>query len=1857
MSTAVIAEQAIFHGKATPDIHRRSKSLSRAHCSKTGYLKDSIDNCNGLGPKIDTTSVISIHVRYVPKDLWVQVDLPRNIPVHKARDIILAKCRLTFMPPQAHSTTPSEYDVTGSGLTRNESVAGQSHRDRATTNRSNSKDVASDTHWSQSGGESDSHHQHLSTSPESSIRTRSSNELLIPTKSRRPSRAGLDDESSNDQESMDDEEAELQAEELMADDLFPESPSSRTSLSGGAGFRDSMLKGLGDIDTGSPKLAQVNQHCPSQSQPQSPRSPSTRHPRSFGCNGDSTTVTSTEEHAALNHQQLQRLISYSLLHKGDENRHSSLGGVSSGGGGKDGSSMGATTGRISSHIPGWSHYRSRQSSQNARQMVREVLDHGGVLADSFGSDEMPKTETRMSECSAWKACFGLFWVAAGHWLDDSRLVSSYHLRPDCLLELQLRNNYIQLPPPGTSLSYYDHYAEGVLYKASKKNHRVATKLNGHGTKDSSSVWKERWVILQGTKLLIYHKRKDTTKKSIELQIPLTVVTTVIPQTQRQGFKISSSAVPMSSTMIILTTSSDPSVPKVCFRATSESELNHWVRIFNSLNSTNLQGLPPPFDPSVIMTGPIQVPPPLPPLPLEPPPISLDNAALSTKKKDRHHSFTAAATAACGRVAVIGGIATGGTPKDRRRCHTALGNLRDADTPSGFFPTIDPVLISNAAAAISNLQGSDGGSETGASDGGSTLGSRNSTIQLRHSDYGHTCVKTRSLPAMRSRSLKTSHQRDSTNSQSTLVGSVLNGADLSHLQHQSLSRHSSWSSRGQISRQSSGSEAQYALGNQVPLDTEGLLMRQNMRSMRMRTVTEPGQALGQASVSGQGGRIRSVNSYRSSTQSLLKEYIQRSKVNTPEPLSDAGSLTDENSAQDIKDLLNPKSQALLNISNTRSSDPPLYTGYIWLYIPNVSSTLFVKEGEQSDKPSGGSASVRSSVSSISSVGKNNPTPSTVSPTRSSGEKMQSATTTGITRANISITKASGQYVRCFVVINALGQFQWTEVSKNDQLSPQQRQEPESDVKATLHPSYGIYLSTARPQGPTSDGIESGKRMEDNGGMNRMLEGREGFFPAVQASMAHKLRLYFFCIKVTVSPLAEVMVEMLEIADTMDIESQNAGSTNTDGVQASLPSEPETETEPEPEPPRTSPIKIQNRFSTPLMHRSSSLSTSTSSSATVGPLLPSKTMSMIQKSKMNPQARHSVGNPVGARMRTSTTPGAVWPSMHPLFDRPQPPVSNESASASTPSPPLNKANVIQRTLSAPPPSTPEVVIVPTAESGGSKQQGASRNLLVKTQSLFVENRTRSKSPGTVFPTAGTIPWNKSDSSGSGEALSPSNSGSSSPLVVRTSGRMYGPESNVPAHWESVHSPVQESPKSETSISISSNALALAQDLQKAMRKGNAHPPIQEQQISDTLSNGNKLTLQEITAKKRASAQRQQNEANVAAARLKLVGGIKALDEACDDTGSIKSEQGHGSEEDRASVHGRMEKEQHRTVETTLRMLLKQCPFLEEGEGGMDTEGRKFVTLKGYTETEDEWKKLQGALEQFLGGPIKDQRSALPPEDTLIPSYHAPRLPEFCLSDKARKFLKAKDRAAAAAAAAAKTTSVHGDPQTTHAATTTALKDGTHSTTTTSALNTMFSQSSTGDMSVKPRSRVRSVISTPAPAEFSRYSVQLASGVGYGPRKSFIDPGSSTSDTSNNNSPSNAPHHFAEGYRSTIEENATRLRSGSGSLMTSGSPMTGLEASSFKARHQRTGSGNLLRSVLPHLQSEQQLTHGHTANGRGYGPMAQIKVTSANLTRWMQLATGSGDGSAIDRNSLDMSRKSVLGMEGLYAGGMEKSGATGD
>ncbi|KAF9922131.1 hypothetical protein BGZ65_009836, partial [Modicella reniformis] len=58
----------------------------------------------------------------------------------------------------------------------------------------------------------------------------------------------------------------------------------------------------------------------------------------------------------------------------------------------------------------------------------------------------------------------------------------------------------------SNLSYYDHYAEGIIFKLSKKSKPVSI-LPSHGGRESTGVWKERWIVLQGSRLFIHHKRK------------------------------------------------------------------------------------------------------------------------------------------------------------------------------------------------------------------------------------------------------------------------------------------------------------------------------------------------------------------------------------------------------------------------------------------------------------------------------------------------------------------------------------------------------------------------------------------------------------------------------------------------------------------------------------------------------------------------------------------------------------------------------------------------------------------------------------------------------------------------------------------------------------------------------------------------------------------------------------------------------------------------------------------------------------------------------------------------------------------------------------------------------------------------------------------------------------------------------------------------------------------------------------------------------------------------------------------------------------------------------------------------------
>ncbi|KAJ1970283.1 hypothetical protein IWQ62_000010 [Dispira parvispora] len=86
--------------------------------------------------------------------------------------------------------------------------------------------------------------------------------------------------------------------------------------------------------------------------------------------------------------------------------------------------------------------------------------------------------------------FGLFWTAAGHWLDPNRKLSSYSLSSSDVVELQHQKDFIYISP----LHYHHHYAEGHMYKL------YMDTLN--------PAWKLRWFVVRDMTLYCYRRRED-----------------------------------------------------------------------------------------------------------------------------------------------------------------------------------------------------------------------------------------------------------------------------------------------------------------------------------------------------------------------------------------------------------------------------------------------------------------------------------------------------------------------------------------------------------------------------------------------------------------------------------------------------------------------------------------------------------------------------------------------------------------------------------------------------------------------------------------------------------------------------------------------------------------------------------------------------------------------------------------------------------------------------------------------------------------------------------------------------------------------------------------------------------------------------------------------------------------------------------------------------------------------------------------------------------------------------------------------------------------------------------------------------
>ncbi|KAG0096887.1 hypothetical protein BGZ93_003836 [Podila epicladia] len=1333
-----------------------------------------------------------------------------------------------------------------------------------------------------------------------------------------------DDNNDSNDDSSDDEEAELRAEALMANDhLFQAAPR------GSQRIRTISLQGEISIMQGhrrSNSMILATKESNDKQETSSLKGES-RHTVDLARNTKHNSNSS-----ALNQQQLKRLLSYSSLHS------------KGGSGSTDSRDSGSYSSSRFNNIPGWSHYRSRQQSQNGIQLQREVLEHGGFLADRIdceSEDQMSSSGTIRSDCVAWKACFGLFWVAAGHWLDDSRMINSYQLQPNCLLELQLRNNYIQLPPPGGQLNYYDHYAEGILYKMSKKSGAVS-KLTSHGgsaSKDGAGVWKERWAVLQGTKLFLYHKRKDTTKKVIQLVVPLRITTSVLPINPRHSFKLTqSSLAPLSTTMITLTMSSDPTVPKICFRATSESEINHWTRIFHSLNDTTLHGIP-----STIFSdlSPIS-PPALPQVqPFSPGHRQRKNTGFGEGSRPKAHYGPSG-------VGPHSPVDLETFSSERKRSNTSQGT---STPPTSTVPSISPLVISNAEAAFSHRRQSTGQStkSRGYEMGKSTSIKESNDKHLRHSSSNSALGW---LGGLTNTNESNSHYRNS--QASTLVGSGPYSNQLSSPVREAMQR-----------------QQNIAASTEAFWEQQQRLHQEHDR--RRRTVTDPSTSITASPLAVAKFKLLSpfYNHPKESRLSLKPpspDNREASQISLDQALGIRANSPSHLRPGLGSECLDKSSKSILDSTNSsRSSLTPLYSGYVWLYIPNIP------------------------------------------------EACAHDASTGIsgTKSNICITKASGRYVKCFAAINDKGQFQWVEVKKTQGETSQDEggrvttpatYMNKTGRRSSSRPSYAIQLSSSSSPSTISSSTTAEKLSGNNGEAIEVLtesetavvssrDGTDCGSRIVQASMAHKLRLYFFCIKISPASLAEVMSELsVASADSPSLKSKSSKEA------------PMSRTEPTPK--TRSPLA-----GIVLPPRTTSLP-----SARIAHIIEiAPVASTIVVDSPTPEEPVST-----TRVRAETAPAhpnslhnsqkfPTWPSMSPLhseksrhsrmmkMSRTVSSASNSSTTSTTCAAAQEAASKQaaavffdrERTVSAPPGSyRASQLCRPGFATLGRHDSICSTRSMLQHTTFIRSNSVLTASPAVMASHRALTGAKMASKEGTFRVLPNS---SSAPSLI--SSATLAP------------SPTMNSTLAPALTDLKSNVLTLAQDLQKAAltrqtsisskssSSSGARQSIQSGEHSGgplvsvqstTLCTQPKLSLSETMAVKRASLQ-----ASTAATLQSLqhkpwLGNISDVAEECE-----------------------LEDYKVDEEEQKQRQVLKlMCPFLEQSQH-VDAQGRTYVTLKGYTETEEGWKSLHSALERFVDGPIIDQRSALPPEDTLIPSYNSPPIPEIRQSERAQNFWNAKTK----------------------------------------------------------------------------------------------------------------------------------------------------------------------------------------------------------------------------------------------------------
>ncbi|KAF9435557.1 hypothetical protein BGZ76_006054, partial [Entomortierella beljakovae] len=1353
------------HHSPQPHTRRNKTSLSAlANIDHNGkFVHPHFNSFNNVDPK-DDTSTISLNIRFVSKGLWVRVDIPRNSSVQVARDLVLEKCQLTMTPPSAPSSvadTVGDDDAVSTVTTKHADENRQYHQqqqnpymhselgydnvDEQAAQLMENKNVDnSNTNNINNAGHPD---PDKTPTPARRSRSRSVNKNKGDFPTSHSDNSITDTLKSNGKGEKDVRHSHSSLNDIDFQRKHADTLVSRLDI-----FHNS-LNGFGDevsqnnyvkVITSQSPYPQGNSHGNEKvpggtSQPNNPGSTRAQIKRLWSNNSNNSTTSEDQQGTS----PPDRVV-----------RDSSSG-----------------TGRLG-NLPGWG-WGGRSNDSN---------DNPDILLNCPKHGSSHQNDISMKDCEAWKSFFGLFWVASGHWLDESRTINSYSIKPLDVLELQLRNHYIQLPPAGSNLDYFDHYAEGVLYKLSKKN---------------------------------------------------------------------------------------------------RPDINHWERIFTSLNS-----LPPLSSPYLGGFG-------------------------SPNLGSDENSASLANTLS-------------GYPSERKRNHTITNayNISSAAT----VPAINPVLISNAKAAISSITGG----------------------------------------------------RNSANA------SPPTSLD-SH--YKSMNQNGGFSSHKPGDRETSPQYHPVVSGS-------------SKDDVRRRAITEPNRFRLLSPSQATQQQHHHGNSKNSSKPSTLRLNAEAQPSLDCSNHSEFPFQLDSPPGRKRRPVLGTEyldnaSQILLASSSARSSTAPLYSGYIWIYLPYVdtSTPQSVRRREIQKELDVRTLEVnevgrRGSTESAESNKGHTLLASPISPLN-----LSRSTSSESTSADKKFGE-SGRYVKCFALISDQGHFQWVQVKKqnNQELSDQELQ---SRIKGTSSPtsfrsSYGVQLKPSR--GTTN--IDSGAALEDVMGSpserkqsSPSVNVHRPCDESVQVSMMESVNMYFFCVKISADTIKDVLLDVNNVETTSaSLQQFSPLSTSPYSIGAGIAPlvsgsetnllSPQSQLSPGAAFAATGVGKAASK----IRHRlSSSLSTlATSATAASKPPLPG----------------HSTKH---QSMSGSISKGKnmTWPSISPS--------STLDAESSQDHSQYGKLSMPERAVTIPPTG-------PSASTRSVTNKSSYASLKVGLPNITTDpgqyrNHDDVKPEGDLF-SAGMTPTHM--------FASPLSAGPFSPPTVTPS------------------SPTPSGSSLGSSSSSTSNIVSLAQNLQDVI--GMAKLTASPEQLSTTSPSSirtsppnteitlsknskprvilseavsaNQSGLPESAAASERSKQSRDQRVLLAEERvraheqqLELARKRRPNQQSQSSQRTLESQQGQQSQQLPPKIQTKLPKAIDSAEVTAL------CPFLELIDDSKSADASEpYVILRGYTESEDEWKALQFVLDRFIDGPINKHPSALPPQDTLIPSYHSPV--EVKLSEKAERFLHAKE-----------------------------------------------------------------------------------------------------------------------------------------------------------------------------------------------------------------------------------------------------------